>query len=147
MCLKARWLSSPYICICTFSDVPAQLFMGPHWNRSGSLSGKWIKKNPTSRQPPPQFPFPPVNFLPRLVLDHGVGVGISGGDEKRDKNNLVFQVDCHVRLFMQGFITVSGKKLIFEGWEESILAWHESLWRCFSLSVWMMKKNWVHQFR
>lgn len=45
---------------------------------------------------------------------HGVGVGISGGDEKRGKNNLVFKADCHVRLIVQGFITVSGKKLIFE---------------------------------
>lgn len=42
------------------------------------------------------------------------GVWISGGDEQRGKNNLMFKVDCHVRLIMQAFITVSGKKLNFE---------------------------------
>jgi len=45
---------------------------------------------------------------------HGVEVLISGGDEKRAKNNSAFKLDCHVGLIMQGFITVSGKKLIFE---------------------------------
>lgn len=57
----------------------------------------------------------------------GAGVGISGGDEKRGKNNLVFKVDCRVRLIMQGFITVSGKKLIFKRREESIFDWNQSL--------------------
>lgn len=42
------------------------------------------------------------------------GVWISSGDEQRGKNNLVFKVDCHVRLIMQAFVTVSGKKLNFE---------------------------------
>lgn len=45
---------------------------------------------------------------------HGVEFGISCRDEKRGKNNLVLKVDCHVTLIMQGFVTVSGKKLIFE---------------------------------
>lgn len=30
------------------------------------------------------------------------------------KNNLVLKVDCHVRLIVQGFVIVSGEKLIFE---------------------------------
>lgn len=45
---------------------------------------------------------------------HGVGFGLSGGDEKMSKNNLVLKVDCHVRLIVQGFVIVSGEKLIFE---------------------------------
>lgn len=61
-----------------------------------------------------------MNWLiewPRKQLSRaccGAGVGISGGDEKRGKNNLVFKVDCYVRLIIQGFVTVHGKKLIFE---------------------------------
>lgn len=122
--------------VCQHNSLWAHAEIGKGADLAGGLKKQ---TNKTLSSPSLQLFFAWINFMnwliewPRKQLSQAccdAGVGISGGDEKRGKNNLAFKVDCYVRLIMQGFITVLGKKLIFERWEKSILDWNESLWRC-----------------